>query len=127
MSIYKKATGTLLLLLLTAITSAAPQHHPQGFQQLDLMVDFGYPVSTMQSVRQDVSQALYFLQQHDHNSVSSILEDALTKLNSRNNVDPQDIEYIQAMIDKINALIESLEESDRSAIDDLCQQLQSKL
>ncbi len=127
MSIHKKAQGALLLLLLTTIISATQQQYLQNSESLDLMVDFGYPISTMQSVRQNISQAVYFLQQNNHESVVSLLQDAITLLDYRKSIEPEDREYLEAMIKQIDALIASLEKSDRSAIADLCQQLQSRL
>lgn len=91
---------------------------------IDVMVDFAYPVSMMQSVRQDLNQAVYFLQQQDLTSGIAHLRDAGSKVTVRLNVSQDDKDYIQAMIDQINALIASLEsEQDRSEIAQLSQEI----
>jgi len=96
-------------------------------QDFDSILDFSYPVSVIESVRHDLSQAVYYLQNNDSSSGSSLLQDAVSKLSSRQMVQQDDINFMQEMIDKINGLIETLEESDRSVISGLCQQLQEKL
>ena len=88
MNSYKNIRIDLFFVLIALFSQLNAQI--QESDRLDLMVDFGYPVSTMQSVRQDLSQTVYFLQQHDYSSDSSIsssvistLENALSKINIR--------------------------------------------
>lgn len=114
-------------LLLMTVVNYQLNAQPEDCDELDLMVDFAYPVSIMQSVRQNLSQAVYFLQQNNQASIYFLLQDAISKLSLRQNVQQDDRDFIQEMIDQINALIEELEESQRSTILDLCQQLQDKL
>ena len=132
MNSYKNIRIDLFFVLIALFSQLNAQI--QESDRLDLMVDFGYPVSTMQSVRQDLSQTVYFLQQHDYSSDSSIsssvistLENALSKMSSRQVIESDDRDFIQEMIDQINALIEKLEASDRTMIFDVCQQLQGRL
>lgn len=127
MNVDHKVRVRLFYLLFTVMFSLGVHSNDELQDHLDLMVDFSYPISIIQSVRQDVSQSVYFLQKGDHSSVSSLLQDAVSKLSSRQVVQQDDINFMQEMIDKINALIDSLEESDRSEISSLCQQLQDKL
>ncbi len=124
MSMYKKTT--LFCLLFAPITQLDARL--QSSDQLDSMVDFGYPISTIESVRQDLSQALYFSRQHNLESVPLLLQDGLSKLTSRQVITDDDRDHIQNLIDQINAVIQSLEKKDKSMlILDLCQQLQEKL
>lgn len=128
MNNHKKIKMILFFLLpMTIFAQSHEEFQDEEHVNLDLMVDFAYPVSTMQSVRHDLSQAVYFLQNNDHSSVISLLENACTKFNTRQNIHDDDRDFIQEMINQINALIEKLEDSDRSVIHDLCQQLQDKL
>lgn len=131
MSIYnKKKASTLFFLLLTIIycTGHRLDARHQKSDEIDLMVDFAYPVSAIQSARQDLNQALYFSQQNDLESVESLLQEGLSKLASRQSIEQEDREYIQAIINQIDALINSLEKQDKSiAILDLCQQFQDRL
>ena len=48
-------------------------------------------------------------------------------MSSRQVIESDDRDFIQEMIDQINALIEKLEASDRTMIFDVCQQLQGRL
>ena len=106
-------------------TTFSMQSRPSQEDQFDVMVDFAYPVSVMQSVRQDLNQSVYFLQQKDDEPVIPNLQSAVSKLGTRLNISQDDKDYIQAMIDQINALIESLEsEQDRSQIAQLCKEIQ---
>ena len=131
MSIYnKKKASTLFFLLLTIIycTGHRLDARHQKSDEIDLMVDFAYPVSAIQSARQDLNQALYFSQQNDLESVENLLQEGLSKLASRQSIEQEDREYIQAIINQIDALINSLEKQDKSiAILDLCQQFQDRL
>jgi hypothetical protein len=116
----------LMIFLLGAGRSIQSKQLSDDF--IDVMVDFAYPVSMMQSVRQDLNQAVYFLQQQDLQQVVSHLEQAASKSAIRLNVSQDDKDYIQAMIDQINALIASLEsEQDRSHIAQLSQEVQDHL
>lgn len=130
MNIYRKASKPLFFLLLAIVFSvqARSDHRSTSSEKLDLMVDFAYPISMIQSVRYDVSQALYFSQQQDLELVASLLQNALSKLASRNSIDDDDRDYIQQMINQIDALIKDLEKKDKSGIIlDLCQQIQDRL
>ena len=125
MNVDHKVRVRLFYLLFTMMFSVGVYSN-DGPQEFDSMIDFSYPISTIQSVRHDASQALYFLQQGDHSSVSSLLQSAVSKMDSRQMVQQDDINFMQEMIDKINSLIDTLEESDRSVVSDLCQQLHDK-
>lgn len=133
MNMYRKVSKLLFFVLLVAISSvqARSDHHfqiSQSSEKLDLMVDFAYPISMVQSVRYDLSQALYFSQQQDLTAVVSLLENALSKLASRQSIEDEDRDYIQQMIAQIDALIKDLEKKDKSTqILDLCQQIQDRL
>ncbi len=127
MSMYKK-TATLFFLLFSPITQLDAKIQSTSSDQLDPMVVFAYPISVIESVRQDLSRALYFLQQHDVEEVPALLQDALTKLASRKVINDDDRDHMQNLIDQITALIEVLENKEKSAgILDLCQELQDKL
>jgi hypothetical protein len=99
----------------------------QESKLFDVVADCQYPMFGMQPVREALSQAVYFLQQNNDAQCYKMLESALADFATRQKVSDDDRQFIQNMIDKINALIESLESSDRSAIADLCQQLKAKL
>ena len=99
--------------------------------KLDSMIDFAYPVSTVQSARNDLSQAVYALQQNDIDLVAMMLQNALVKIVSRKSfddrkaLDDDDLAYIQDMIKQIDDLITQLENKDKAMlITELCQQLQ---
>ncbi|MBP6870339.1 hypothetical protein KBC04_05625 [Candidatus Babeliales bacterium] len=96
--------------------------------QLDVMADFAYPVSMMENIRYNMGQAVYALQHADSSSSASFLEQAASNLGFRQMVSDDDRQFIQEMIDKINALIKDLEDdTDRSCMIDLSQQIQDKL
>jgi bifunctional pyridoxal-dependent enzyme with beta-cystathionase and maltose regulon repressor activities len=126
MNRLNKAIFLLFLISMTAGSARSrPIHHDDT---LDAMVDFAYPISMMQSIRQDLNQALYGMQQQNFQSVAPLLQDALSKLHTRVGMNSDDVAYIQAMIDQIHALIVGLEyEQDRSLIDDMCLQIQKLL
>ncbi|MBV8661315.1 MAG: hypothetical protein JO129_04175 [Candidatus Dependentiae bacterium] len=128
MNINSKIKIALFFLLFpTIILVDAKSQEPQ---QLDLMVDFAYPVSMPQSVRQDLSQALYFLQHDEINFVISSLQDAVLKMNSRQPLQPDDRDFIEEMIAKIDELIASLgglHDDQRSIMLHLSDQLRDSL
>jgi len=123
-SYNKKQKQLFFLLFLTMFRLTCGFHDSE---RLDVMLDFGYPVSSMQAARQEMSQSLYFLQHNNVAVATTALQNAQALLDTRRIVQQDDRDFIQGMIDKINALIEQIEESDRSAILDLCQQIQSKV
>lgn len=126
MNLYKKTRTTLFFLLLSPIGYICAQS--EYSDQLDLMIDFAYPVSMIESVRQDLNQALYFARQNDFQSVVSLLQDALAKFTSRATISDDDIAYIENLIHQIDAIMQSLENNDqRAIIVDLCQQLEGRL
>ncbi|MDP3788059.1 MAG: hypothetical protein Q8Q60_01915 [Candidatus Chromulinivorax sp.] len=131
MNMYKKTKISLffiLSVLITQLDAKYPLSDSLASDQLDSMIDFAYPVSIMESVRQDLNRALYFLRQNDLESVPFLLQDALAKLASRQVVSDDDRDHIQNLIDQINAIIYNLEHKDKSGIIlDLCQQIQDKL
>jgi len=94
------------------------------------IIDFSYPVSQVESARQDIAQALYFLQDGTYQDVDkalNLIESGSDKLNTRIVLDPDDRDYLQAMIDKINSLINALENDDqRSYLASLSSQLQNQ-
>ena len=95
---------------------------------LDVMVDFTYPVSVMQSMRQDISQALFAAQDHQVSQAASFLEQAASQLDGIDMITQDDRQFIQAMLDKINSLIDQLpEEQDRSVLMQLSCTIQNKL
>jgi|GEM_PF-1677358 len=80
----------------------------------DVISDLSYPISEVESVRHDITQALYFLQQADHESDAysravDMFEQANEKSLHQNEVTSDDYEFLQAMLDQINSLIETLE------------------
>lgn len=128
MNINNKMKVKLLFLLFATIIQVDAKL--QSPEQLDLMVDFAYPISITQAVRQDLSQALYFLQYGDINSVVSSLQDAVSKMSSRQPLQPDDRDFIEEMIAKIDQLIAALGDSNngqRSILVDLCHQLRDTL
>lgn len=97
-------------------------------EQLDPMIDFAYPVSMMQSIRHDISSAVYALRHDNKLSAESLLENVVARLISRIAISDDDREYIQEMINQINILIAQLEDrSDYAHISDLSQQVSEKL
>lgn len=128
MKFYDKSRLSLwCLVLIMAGSAVIIQSESHELGDLDVMTDFGYPISMMQVVRQSVYQAVHALQHQDNNTAISMLQDAHAKLTSRLSPSEDDIHAIQAMLDKINALIETLEAQDRSLIISLCQQVQAQL
>lgn len=122
MKIVKKTKMALAFLFVT-VMSISSRSADSGYE-IDVMVDFGYPIFMMQSIRQDLNQAVYACQQKKHESVLLMLNDALSKLNSQVSMNVDDIAYIKAMIDQINVLMETTEnDQDRSLILEVCQQI----
>jgi hypothetical protein len=130
MSLYRENKTVLFFLLFTtmfAVISQLDARH-QSPDTLDSMVDFAYPVSIIQSVRQNLIQALYFSQQNDLESVIVPLQDALSSLAYRQPINQENKESIQKLLDQINAMIQNLEKKDKSVVIlDLCLQLQDRL
>lgn len=109
MKILKNAR-LLMVIISGSLVHAVPI---QSARTLDFMKDFAYPVSQMQALRQELSQALYALQHQDSRSAIQGLHDVSSQLPDRTPVrGDDDYEYIQAMIDRINALIEQIESID---------------
>ena len=130
MNIYIKIKTTLFFLLFGVFFSGTLPLHAvlHEIDQLDSMVDFAYPVSAMQLVRQDLNQALYFSQHNNFETAENFLQQAISKFSLRKSIEQEDREYIQEIINQIDALINSLEHTDRSlAILDVCQQFQDRL
>jgi hypothetical protein len=127
MKIVKKRKVVLAFLCL--ITLSIQSRQLQNSDEIDVMVDFAYPVSIMQSIRQDLNQALYACQQKKYESALSMLHNAVSKLHEQEIVmNADDIAYMKAMINQINVLMQNVEnDQDRSALIDLCQQVVSYL
>jgi len=130
MNIYKKGQVFVLLISVNLTYGQSPDVARVESEELDLMSDFAYPVSTMQMIRQNLSQALYFLQQNHGPEAASLLSQALSMLMTRQPIEPDDYAYMQQMIQQIDDLIttlENLDEDDKSQISDACDQLQRRL
>jgi len=132
MKIYNKLRAVSLFLVVAAFfLQDQIDAISSPLDKIDCMVDFGYPVSQAQSARNDLSQAVYALQQNDIDLVATMLQNALVKIVSRKSVDDRkaldddDLAYIQAMIKEIDNLIAQLENKEKAIlITELCQQLQ---
>lgn len=127
---YKKIKNMRFFLIYAAIMIEVMSVHAQdtALENFDIMVDFAYPVSAMQGVRHDLSQAVYFLQRHDFDTVISLLHGACAQPNLRKAMSDDDRDYIEQMIQQIDSLINQLEQTGKSAmIADLCQQMQDHL
>ena len=134
MKIYKNMKAKHRLFFVMFALSISVGAIDTSSDQIDSMVDFAYPVSDMQSARHDLSQAVYSLEQNDIDLVAAMLQNALIKIVSRKSaddrkaIDDDDREYIQDMINQINAIIASLEHKNKAVlIVELCQQLQESL
>ncbi len=128
MKIYSKRRVVFFLLAIVCCMNVELEAQSQKQEQLDCMVDFAYPVTRVESARNDLSEAVYSLQQNDIDLVAHMLQSALAKLVSRKALEDDDRQYIQDMINQINAMIESLESNDKSIeIVDLCNQLQDRV
>ncbi len=132
MKIYNKRRTAFILLFVTMfLLQDRVGAISSQLDKLDSMIDFAYPVSTVQSARNDLSQAVYALQQNDIDLVAMMLQNALVKIVSRKSfddrkaLDDDDLAYIQDMIKQIDDLITQLENKDKAMlITELCQQLQ---
>ncbi len=109
MNIYRKIKTLLLCSVFVAVSRLDQLYATtQEPGQLDAMIDFAYPVSIIQSVRKDVSQALYYLQQSEGQSTVLMLQDALSKLMYRKVIEQDDADYIQEMINNFKVSIKTL-------------------
>jgi len=120
----------ILLSTITFLVISATDNESQELHDFDCMVEFSYPHSHMQLVRQEIAHALHFLHEHHEESAIASLEAAQAKLlESRKPMSSEDRDYLQAMLDKINALIDSLEKENnyRSQLLDLCHHLHNRL
>lgn len=81
-----------------------------GFEKLDVMVDFAYPLSTIESVRYALSQALFSLQQGQENITIFFLEQALSLLDGEKKMTYDDIAFLQNMLEQITYYIDRYEE-----------------
>lgn len=92
--------------------------------EIDSMVDFRYPISVFEVIHTDLAQVLYKLEGRMHHrtgKVSDIFEQSIQTLcqieealETRHNIKPEDVEFLQNMIDRIDSLIAYLEEDDPS-------------
>lgn len=97
-------------------------------EKLDVMVDFAYPLSIIESVRYAVSQAVFSLQHGQESSAISFLEEAIPPLQSRQKVTDDDRDFLESMLDQINALIDALEkDQNKSMLVRLSQEIANEL
>ncbi|MGZ6251254.1 MAG: hypothetical protein ACXWL2_04440 [Candidatus Chromulinivorax sp.] len=94
-------------------------------ESFDVMIDCQYPIFGIQSIREALSQAVYFLQQNNIDQSFVMMQMAISEIQPRHKPTEDDKEFIQAMIDKINDLIDTLENNNRSYMQNLCDQLLS--
>ncbi len=134
MKIYKNMKALYRLFFVIFAINISISAIDTSSHQIDAMVDFGYPISDMQSARNNLSQAVYALEQNDIDLVAAMLQSALIKIvsrksvNDRKAIDDDDREYIQDMINQINAIIDQLEHKDKAiTIAELSRQLQDTL
>lgn len=133
MNIYSKnITRTLFCLLLSThfFFSANSLDIFVDAECLDVMVDCAYPISAVQAMRQNLVNALYASQHANYISAITFLHEGQDALSHRKLIQQDDREFIQAIIDQINALIGQLEgasEEHRSVILDVCQQIENNL
>jgi hypothetical protein len=134
MKIYKNIKAVYRLFFVIFALHISMSAIDTSSDQIDSMVDFAYPISDMQLARNDLSQAVYALQQNDIDLVAAMLQNALIKIVSRKSfddrkaIDDDDREYIQDMINQINAIIDQLEHNDKAiVIAELSAQLQESL
>ena len=121
-------------ILMISLLATSLHIYTQDDERLDVMVDFSYPVLEVESMRQDISQGVYFLQQSAHGSdqfqrAVDLFEQADSRAINRENMTSDDEDFLQAMLDQINTLIASLEDdnSHRAILSDVYDRLQSKL
>lgn len=117
----------LFIMSLSLLAFAREQDH------FDVMADFAYPMSDVESLRQDITQGLYFLQQVDHEADTyqravDMFEQANSRVVDHDKISSDDYDYLQAMLDQINSLIESLEAQNqhRSHLSEVCGDLNNK-
>lgn len=130
MNIYKKIKNQLFLLLSIGGIAFINQSKMQAGQdcQFNIMIDCAYPMSGMQEIRQNLNQSLYSLQQNNYSLALDLLEDSVSKMNVRQVVSQDDRDYIQAMINQIDALIAQLEQGqDQSRMIELADHIKSLL
>ena len=94
----------LIIMILSVSLYAEKESEP-----FDVMIDCQYPIFTMQAIREALSQAVYSLQQNNIDQSFAMMEMAISQMQSRHQTTSDDKEFIQAMIDKINDLINALE------------------
>lgn len=99
----------------------------------DVMIDFAYPMSDIESLRQDITQGLYFLQQSDHEQDTyqravDMFEQANSRVIDHEKISSDDYDFLQAMLDQINDLIAKLEseQEHRSHLSEVCSDLNNK-
>lgn len=102
----------------------------QDDNRLDVMTYFAYPMQETELIRHDITQGIYFLQQDaTFEQGVAMLELADSRSLDRANMTSDDEDFLQAMLDQINSLIDSLEGQDakRSRVSDVYTRLQGKL
>jgi len=99
----------------------------------DVMTDFAYPMSDVESLRQDITQGLCFLQHADHESDTyqravDMFEQANSRVIDHDKISSDDYDFLQAMLDQINDLIAKLEseQEHRSHLSQICSDLNNK-
>ena len=117
----------LFIMSLSLFAIARDQDH------FDIMTDFAYPMSEVESLRQNITQGLCFLQQSDHVSDTylravDMFEQANSKVVDHDKISSDDYDFLQAMLDQINDLIATLESENehRSHLSQICSDLNNK-
>lgn len=103
---------------------------------LDVMQDFSYPISDMQQIRYDITQAVYALQHKNYDAAISYTQAAADssahfKINDLHNQEHDDHHrFIQHMINTMYDLLNEYEQgqedhhqSERLVLHDLCQNI----
>lgn len=132
----------MVVIIALNISSAIVSFEKQGQQQsiyVDSMVDFRYPVSVMEQVHTNLAQILYSLEfktVYKGNSTQEVLDTSMETLQevddllvNKHNIKPEDVDFLQSMIDRIDSLIEHLEGEDSRVQDihTMCASIKDKL
>lgn len=124
MNNYSRIQSLLFLFFFTQVTIVLSY---KSDDQLDVMQDFSYPVSVVESLRYDVCQSLFYLKHDDFVSALSLLDQAVCKLSATEYFSQDDLLYLDVLCDQICAFVHTLQDdSTQLAIIELIEQIKSR-
>lgn len=125
MNNYSPIQSLLFLFFFTQVTVVLSY---QADDQLDVMQDFSYPVSVVESLRYDVCQSLFYLTHDDPVSALSFLDQAVCKLSATEYFSQDDLLYLDALCGQMYAFMHTLEDNaNQLEMINLVEQIKSRL